>query len=373
MMDLFSAMGYDGIENRNSVLLLAVIDNLSEDARAAFLQVVTPTELGSHREIRAQHGVAVGVLDGWLRWPGRCAIVMEAKVNDPLGSEQPERYAAWLAATYDDPVRVLWLVTRGRPDVRALIPTLKFAQGVTVAWTTWTILADHAQNLAERASTVEVDRLLLNALRTRLQKEGIAASPIPPLDLEAVALAVGLLPHVRTFRLHMLRWLQEIPWLSGWKREKREVAWAEISVYAHRALVLANPDATGKKRWVQWWAEIWAPGERSLVWPEGQRYGVRLRVGVWFNGAATADFALEPLRACLGTPAAASHRDYQAASDYHPYTYDRGTYHEVWWLVPFNPADLPATAEGLRLAMEDQARRMAPLIAGGLATVAVAP
>jgi hypothetical protein len=371
-MDLFSALAYEGIENRNSVLLLSVLDHLSDETCAAFLRVVTEAELGSQREIRAQYSAGDRVLDGWLRWPGRCAIVMEAKVDDPLGRAQPERYAAWLAETHDEPARVLWLVTRDRPEVRELHPTLKVPAGVTVVWTSWTMLADRAHQFAQEASATETDRLLLTALTRRLRGAGLASTPQPAIDVEALALAVGLAPHVSRLKGQMVSWLRGLPWLAGWTRESRDADWIALSVYAERTLTLAQRDAAGRKRKVSWWVEVNAPIEHANVWPRDQRYGVRLRVGVHLTSTAVREIALEPLRACLGAPAASARAQYMAASEYAPWTFDHGTYHEVFWLVYLDPADLPASAERLRLAMEEQARRMAPLFDGGLATIACA-
>jgi hypothetical protein len=116
------------------MLLLAVLRHLSDTARAGLLRDVVPADLGATHEIRGQHAVSAGVLDGWLRWSGHCVVVMEAKVDDPLGPEQLNRYAAWLS-TQVESHRVLWLVTRDLPKVAELLPTLnqraRFSNNIT--------------------------------------------------------------------------------------------------------------------------------------------------------------------------------------------------------------------------------------------------
>lgn len=365
--DLFAALSYDGLENRHSVLLLSVLRHLSDDARAAVLADVAPTSPRGSCEVAAQHPSTAGMFDGWLLWPGRRLVVMEAKVDDVLPREQAERYATWLGGR-DEPERILWLVTRDRVDVRDLLPTLTSPTGVGVIWTSWTALADRAFAVAEASAHDGADRLLLRGLGARLRASGLAASPAQPIDPDALALAVELFPQVVALKKLALTWLRGIPWLSGWTRETRDVTWTGLSVYGERLLPLARTGADAKERAVSWWVEVNAPVAGPDVWPKGQRHGVQLRVGVRLWHRAVAEIALEPLRAALGIPGSEAHRGYLPATPYHPAVYDAGTYHELWWRMAFDPRDLEATAARLRAAMAEQARRIAPLVQGDVAT-----
>lgn len=345
-----------------------MLRHLSTEARAALLADVPASPLDGVCEVAAQHPSTVGVFDGWLLWPGRLLVVMEAKVDDALTREQAERYATWLG-TRSEPERVLWLVTRERDEVRALVPTLILPAGVRAVWSTWTELAARAFALASAESCGEADRLLLRGLGARLRASGLAISPTQPIDPDALALAIELFPYVVQFRAQVLAWLRALPWLSGWTRETRDPSWTGLSVYGERMLTLAGRGADARERAISWWVEVNAPIANPHVWPKGQRHGVQLRVGVRLWHRATVELALEPLRAVLGVPASDKHGGYVPALAYHPAVFDSGTYHEIWWRVDFDPRDLAGTAERLRGAMEEQARRIGPLIQGGVPTV----
>ncbi len=176
------------------------------------------------------------------------------------------------------------------------------------------------------------------------------------------------MPQVVALKKLALTWLRGLPWLSGWTREIRDVTWTGLSVYAERLLPLVRTGADAKERAVSWWVEVNAPVAGPDVWPKGQRHGVQLRVGVRLWHRAVAEIALEPLRAALGIPGSEAHRGYLPATPYHPAVYDAGTYHELWWRMAFYPRDLEATAARLRAAMAEQARRIAPLVQGDVAT-----
>jgi hypothetical protein len=361
-MDLFAALEYAGLENRTSMLLLAVLRHLSDAARAALLQDVVPANLGSTHEIHGQHTISAGVLDGWLRWSGHCVVLMEAKVDDPLGSEQPNRYAAWLS-TQMEPHRVLWLVTRDLPEVAELLPTLNIPDGVKRVWTSWTQLAERAATLAPAAA--DVDRLLLVALTQRLRATGIAVTPHLPIDGAALGLALGTFPHIRRLREHLVDWFRSLSWLPGsWTHETRYQTWVDLSVCAHRELKLAKPDVDGKDRCITWWAEVYAPADGECVWPPEQSVGMALRLGVIVEGAAAAEIALDSVRAALGAPSAIGRPDFRPANGYHPWIFDARNYHEVWWHVEVDPTDFASSAKRLRLAIEEQGQRLGRLVEG---------
>ena len=84
-----------------------------------------------------------------------------------------------------------------------------------------------------------------------------------------------------------------------------------------------------------------------------------------------AEALLEPLRAALGAPCAADHSDYVAAEARFPWTYDDRQYHEIWWMVDFDPTELAAVERDLRAAMAEQAQRLAPFVRGGLGTLRI--
>jgi hypothetical protein len=359
--DLFAALAYDGTENRHSVLLLSVLRHLSDESRASMLAAVTTSSLVGAHEIAAQYPSTAGVFDGWLQWPGHLLIVMEAKVDDVLTREQAERYATWLGER-DEAERVLWLVTREREEVKSLVATLKTPSTVRVVWSTWTTLADRALAVAAPDECGAADRLLLRGLATRLRASGLAAQPTTSMEPGVLALAIELYPHVYRLRGQMLTWLRELPFLSAWTRETRNVEWAGLSVYAQRTLTLATKGADGSTRNITWWIEINASVANPVVWPKGAREGLGLRVGFWFWQRVTAEIVLDSLRAVLGAPLGASHKSYQAALDFHPAAVDTGTYHEVWWHLYLDPADLDGTAKRLQEAIEQQAKRVAPLV-----------
>lgn len=368
--DLFAALAYEGAENRHSVLLLSVLRHLSTDARVALLDDVIASPIDGVAEVEAQHASTAGVFDGWIHWSGKLLVVMEAKVDDPLTREQAERYATWLGER-DEPERVLWLVTRDRPEVGELAGSLSIKRGGRVLWTTWTTLANRAFALVESGALGEGDALLLRGLGARLRASGLASSPTKPLDLDALALALDLFPYVVQFRARVLEWLRGLTWLAGWTRETRDPGWTGLSVYGERMLTLAKAAADGQERSVSWWVEVNAPISNPHVWPTGQTHGVQLRVGVRLWHRATVELALESLRAVLGAPNSDAHKAYQSALQHNPAVFDSGTYHEIWWRVPFDPRDLEGTAKRLRDAMEEQAKRMSPLIQGGVSTVGV--
>lgn len=368
--DLFAALAYDGPENRHSVLLLSVLRHLTHEARMALLTDVFASPIGGPCEVAAQHPSSAGVFDGWLLGSGRFLVVMEAKVDDTLTREQAERYATWLGDR-DEPERVLWLVTRDREEVRALVPTLNLPSGVRAVWSTWTGLADRAFSLSESGTFGDADRLLLRGLGSRLRAGGLAVSPMPSIDADVLALALDLYPYIVQLRARVLAWLRAIPWLSGWTRETQDPSWTGLSVYGERILTLAQKGSDNVARTVSWWVEVNAPIANDCVWPKGQRHGVQLRVGVRLWHRVTVELALEPLRAVLGVPASTQHKNFVAASEHHPANFDSGTYHEIWWRVPFDPRDLEATAEHLRTVMEEQAKRMGSLFAGGIPSVGI--
>jgi len=359
-VDLFAALDYAGLENRTSVVLFAVLHHLGDAGRAALLGELLPAGLGPPDELWPQHGVSVGVLDGWIRWPGRAVVVLEAKVDDPLGREQPERYAAWLAG-HPEPERVLWLVTRERPEVEALVPTLAIPAGVRVLATTWTRIADRAQAVAVHAS--EADRLLLLALARRLRSSRVAASPAPALDPALLGLALGGVPQIRALRRHLGAWFGGMDWLpQGWTWQERNEAWCELSVSVERPVRLLGGDGDNGGPWVSWRAQVWAPAREPGRWPADQASGVALRVGVVLKGTSAADAALGPLRVALGATRDAPVPE-QAVG--RPVTWDSGSYHETWWIVPFDPTDFGASTGRLRAALAAQATRLGVLAVGG--------
>jgi hypothetical protein len=367
-LDLFAALNYAGPENRSSVMLIAVLHHLSDGARAALLRGVLGQDLGPATEIRAQHAIGVGVLDGWLRWSGRCVVALEAKVDSALGTEQPERYCRWLASQ-DEPDRVLWLLGRDRSEIEAVVSASVVPDGVRVAPTTWTELANRALEIASSAS--EVDKLLLGALGRRLRATGVASSPTLPMDPTLLGLALGTLPQIRLLREHLVAWFRSFSWLPGeWTREARHGSWVDLSVYAQRPFRLAKRRADGRDSWIVWWVEVFAPSSKYGRWPAEQGVGASLRVGFLFKGVATAEIALEPLRAALGLPAAERRSDFQPSpEEVEPVSGAYGLVHEVWWLLQFDPTDLAGSEGRLRAAMADQARRVAPLVEGGLGAV----
>lgn len=359
--DLFAALAYDGTENRHSVLLLSVLRHLSDESRASMLAAVTTSSLVGAHEIAAQYPSTAGVFDGWLQWPGHLLIVMEAKVDDVLTREQAERYATWLGER-DEAERVLWLVTRDREEVKSLVATLKTPTTVRVVWSTWTTLADRALAVAAPDECGAADRLLLRGLATRLRASGLAAQPTTTMEPGVLALAIELYPQVYRLRSQMLAWLRELPFLSAWTRETRDVTWTGLSVYAERTLTLAKKGSDGSTRSITWWIEVNAPIGSPVAWPKGTREGLGLRVGFWFSHRVAAEIVLDSLRAVLGAPQGRAHKSYKAAPNYHPTTYDAGTYHEVWWRLYLDPADLDGTAKRLQDALVEQAKRVAPLV-----------
>lgn len=368
-MDLFAALDYTGLENRTSALLLSVLHHLTDESRDAFLRGVISSSFGFKPEICAQYGISMGVLDGWLCWSGRCVVVLEAKVDDDLGPEQPERYARWLAEQ-DVPQRVLWLVTRERPEVKELLRTMTRPEGVTIVQHTWTELAHRASEIASNAP--EVDQFLLNALSRRLRASGVAEDALQPLNEATLGPALRFLPYIKAFRQHLVAWFGGLSWLPGeWKREARYTSWKDLSVYAERWLKLNKKDKEDKARWVSWWLEVYAPEQGPEIWPPGQQVGVLLRVGVRLQGSAASEIALEPIRAALGAPSAANHPDFRASPGPRVTTFDSGAYHEVWWILTFNPMDLKGSEAHLRVAMAEQSCRLAPLVEGGLASIEV--
>lgn len=362
-MNLFTALDYEGTENQTSAALLAVLAHLSPEGRDVVMGKVVPGGLGPASEVEAQRGIGGDVLDGWLRWGHRAAVAVEAKVDSPLGQDQLQRYADWLG-TRTEELRVLWAITRDSAEARAEVAAVLPPEGVSIVWTSWDDLA----RAAEAVAGTDLDALLAQQLVGRLRRRGIASAPTEPYDPAGLARALALLPQAKGLRDALLRTFQGFAWLPGeWKVDGRFTSWTELSVYGERSLKLARPDAAGKARWIKWWFEAWAPESARKVWPPGGDRGLGVRLGVLLWGRAASDLALDDLRRALGVPDV---HGSAPAPEWVPWKWDNGNYHEVWWRIPCDPFDLPGLEATLHRAMSEQAARLSPFIAGGLAAPA---
>jgi hypothetical protein len=364
-MNLFTAFDYEGLENRTTAMLVAVLANLTPEARDAVLVGVVPNGLGHLSEVQVQRGVGGGVLDGWLRWGGEgVALALEAKVDSPLGRKQIEQYAEWLCDRSEQE-KIVWVVTRNLDAARQEVASAVCPVGVRTIWTSWDEIARRCE---EMTASNSLDGRLVEQLAQRLRSLGIAARRIEALNDGALQQALRGLHQVKALRETLLVWFQGCrPWLPGeWKIEARCASWTEMSVCGERWLKFGQADPSGKHPWVSWWFEAWVPASGGqVVWPVGATQGMGARLGLHISGRDAADVALEQLRRALGAPGVDGSI---AATEWHPWVYDRGNYHEVWWLIPCDPFDLPAFEATLKRAVDEQAERLAPLFGGTLAT-----